>query len=320
VTDDFAVQEVRVNITYPNTSSVNESMIGGSFYYNTTYSQIGTYSYYIWANDTRGNSNKTSSYTFRINDPPIADFSYEPISPQTSQTIYFNSTSTDSDGSIVNWTWNMDDRTILYGEQVTHQYTSVGIYNVELTVKDNDDATDNANATITVTSGDMIPPQIFNVDANPNPQTQGDFVNITCDVTDDDSGVNVVKVHIVDPLSGVINVTMQMTRGSYYYKAQYNKIGIHEYHIWTKDNAGNGNISPTFEFLIEEPEGGWQLISEPISSVVSLDSLTVEYNATSYTWNDAVTLGIVDPNVFGWSRILQTYTVASSITPGEGYW
>ena len=70
-------------------------------------------------------------------DPPIANFSYEPIEPKTGEQIYFNSTSYDPDGFIINWTWDFDDGTIIYGENVTHTYQDNGSYTINLTVKDN---------------------------------------------------------------------------------------------------------------------------------------------------------------------------------------
>jgi len=63
--DNVEVDVVKVNITYPNSETVNETM-GGSYFYNTTYALSGTYSYYIWANDTNGNENVSAVYTFNI--------------------------------------------------------------------------------------------------------------------------------------------------------------------------------------------------------------------------------------------------------------
>ncbi|HEC75653.1 MAG TPA: hypothetical protein ENI33_00130, partial [Thermoplasmatales archaeon] len=71
VTDNVAVNVVKVNITYPDNSYHNFSMNGGSYYYNATYSMIGTYHYFIWANDTSSNSNKTAIYSFYIYDPSV---------------------------------------------------------------------------------------------------------------------------------------------------------------------------------------------------------------------------------------------------------
>jgi hypothetical protein len=70
VNDNVEVNRVKVNITYPDSSSHNMSMGsgggGGGRYYNTTYIQIGTYSYFIWADDTCGNSNKSSTKQFTV--------------------------------------------------------------------------------------------------------------------------------------------------------------------------------------------------------------------------------------------------------------
>ena len=47
-------------------------MTEGSFYYNSLYTLLGTYTYFIWANDTSGNANTSSIQTFLIQDttPP----------------------------------------------------------------------------------------------------------------------------------------------------------------------------------------------------------------------------------------------------------
>jgi len=70
VIDNIAVDEVHVNITYPDASYHNFTMNEGSYYYNQTYSMIGTYHYFIWATDASGNSKKSSTYTFEITSVP----------------------------------------------------------------------------------------------------------------------------------------------------------------------------------------------------------------------------------------------------------
>jgi len=63
VTDDNEVNEVNLTITYPDSHTENISMIhagGGVYYHNTTFSSVGTYSYFIWANDTSGNINMST--------------------------------------------------------------------------------------------------------------------------------------------------------------------------------------------------------------------------------------------------------------------
>ena len=71
VTDNARVNIVKVNITYPDNSIVNITMSKGTHYfYSTNYTQLGTYYYFIWVNDTKGNSNISSIYTFIIKEKP----------------------------------------------------------------------------------------------------------------------------------------------------------------------------------------------------------------------------------------------------------
>jgi hypothetical protein len=69
VTDNEAVNVVKVNITYPNGETKNITMMKvgiNSYSYNASYSVLGTYLYYIWADDINGNQNKSTTYQFNI--------------------------------------------------------------------------------------------------------------------------------------------------------------------------------------------------------------------------------------------------------------
>jgi len=70
VKDNVGVDTVKVNITYPNSSTHNMTMIGGSYHYNNSYMMPGTYHYFIWANDTSGNANISATYSFNITELP----------------------------------------------------------------------------------------------------------------------------------------------------------------------------------------------------------------------------------------------------------
>ncbi len=75
VTDNAEVDEVRLNITYPDLHTTNVSMTdGGGHYYNTSYSYVGGYSYYVWADDYSGNSQTSGTDTFEI--PPNYDVKF----------------------------------------------------------------------------------------------------------------------------------------------------------------------------------------------------------------------------------------------------
>ncbi|HEC77199.1 MAG TPA: PKD domain-containing protein, partial [Thermoplasmatales archaeon] len=90
------------------------------------------------------------------NYAPTAYFSYLPSKPTNLDRINFMDLSNDSDGIIVNWTWNFGDGNYSYEQNPTHQYTDVGTYNITLTVRDNDGAPASVTKQIIVVSIDYI--------------------------------------------------------------------------------------------------------------------------------------------------------------------
>jgi len=85
------------------------------------------------------------------NDSPVAAYSATPSSGDAPLTVSFNaSDSTDTDGNIVKYTWDLGDGDDAFGVTAQHIYTNEGSYIVQLTVKDNDGATDSVIYTIIV--------------------------------------------------------------------------------------------------------------------------------------------------------------------------
>ncbi|MBS3778429.1 MAG: PKD domain-containing protein, partial [Candidatus Thermoplasmatota archaeon] len=115
-------------------NTVNYSM-------NTTthqYTNNGTYTVTLNVTD---NNSATDEYSINItisNVGPTADFTVEPAHPEIGETIWFNDTSTDQDGSIINWTWDFGDDTLNYSQNTTHFFSNLQSYDVSLTVTDND--------------------------------------------------------------------------------------------------------------------------------------------------------------------------------------
>ena len=73
VTDNQCVNQVKAHITYPDSSIANMTMtrypMTNTYYFNTIYTPIGLYTYYIWGNDTQGNGNRSSLHNFTIQLP-----------------------------------------------------------------------------------------------------------------------------------------------------------------------------------------------------------------------------------------------------------
>ena len=82
---------------------------------------------------------------------PVADFTWNPANPLIGQVITFDaSASFDLDGNIVNYDWDFGDGNQAQGQIVQHIYNAPGIYDVTLTVTDDDGLTDEITKQVTV--------------------------------------------------------------------------------------------------------------------------------------------------------------------------
>jgi len=104
---------------------------------NPTYKYIATGVYNITL-IVKDSNNATDSITKSItvsemNIPPIANFTF---TVGVNLTVNFTDLSNDSDGYIVNWTWDFGDGNISYEQNPQHKYADDGVYNVTLTVTD----------------------------------------------------------------------------------------------------------------------------------------------------------------------------------------
>jgi photosystem II stability/assembly factor-like uncharacterized protein len=96
-----------------------------------------------------------------LNQPPTASFNYT----ANGLTVDFTDASTDLDGTIISWTWNFGDGIFSSEQNPTHTYDTANTYIVQLTVTDDDGASDSTIRIITVQS-------------NPG-GTFGDFTEVT---------------------------------------------------------------------------------------------------------------------------------------------
>ena len=93
----------------------------------------------------------TQSIQIRTNQPAIASFTYLPLAPIVNQTITFNaSNSTDSDGNVTNYEWSFGDGNTGTEKITTHSYSLAGDYIVNLTVTDDDNATNTTSKVVKV--------------------------------------------------------------------------------------------------------------------------------------------------------------------------
>lgn len=93
-----------------------------------------------------------------INIPPQVGFVIDPAQGYSATEFSFEAASFDPDGKIGNFTWYFGDGGHSYREDPAHQYRSRGVYNVTLTVRDDDGATAIAEGRVVIFN---TPPQII---------------------------------------------------------------------------------------------------------------------------------------------------------------
>ena len=185
-----------------------------------------------------------------INIPPVANFTYTPVNPIVGQLVQFNDSSYDMDGGIYIWQWDFGDGTTSNEKNPTHSYSKDGIYNVTLTVWDNDYASNSTTKQIVVT--DIYPPHIENVTAYPNPQEINENVTISC-IIYDDVEVTEARINISFPDGTYINDSLAKNGTRYYYSIYCIQPGLHNYCIWAVDRSRNANSSSIYNFTIITP-------------------------------------------------------------------
>lgn len=114
------------------------------------YTDDGTYTVKLTVVDNDGGEDAESKSISVSNVAPKADFTYSPENPDISDTVSFNDKSSDSDGSIVSWSWDFGDGYGSKEKNPIHKYEEEGTYTVKLTVTDDDGATHTKTKDVTV--------------------------------------------------------------------------------------------------------------------------------------------------------------------------
>jgi len=128
-----------------------KTLYGSSVEY--VFNDVGIYQIHLNVTDAAGNWDTTfiSIDIVDSNMPPVADFTFEPKTPKVDEKVTFQDASFDTDGSIADWTWSVDDGTTSEGKTFTHVFGEAGIYWVTLTVTDDWGASAIFGMNITVT-------------------------------------------------------------------------------------------------------------------------------------------------------------------------
>jgi len=118
-----------------------------------------------------------------VNQPPVADFTWDPTHPTPGSIIQFTDLSYDPVGYIVNWTWDFGDGNSSLDQHPTYQYNNPGIYTVCLTVVDNDGVNDSIYKDVEVSNYETFLDIVINggIGLSINIENVGDYIatNVT---------------------------------------------------------------------------------------------------------------------------------------------
>ena len=125
------------------------------------------------------------------NQAPTASFTTDVSTPSPGQQVAFDaSDSTDSDGTIASYEWDVDGdgSTELSGETVTHSYSSTGDYDVTLVVTDDAGAPGTVTKTVSVTDGSTNESPNASFTVSPADPSPGDAVTVDAADSSDADG------------------------------------------------------------------------------------------------------------------------------------
>jgi len=186
-----------------------------------------------------GNSDTdTTTVTVRpANQPPTANFSF------TTSDLTVNldaSGSSDTDGTITSYSWNFGDGNSGSGQTASHTYAAAGTYSVQLTVADNDGATDAISKNVTVVAPNQPP-----VTNNDSYSTDEDTpLNVAAPgVLGNDSdpdGDQLTAIKVNNPTNGTVTLD---SNGGFTYTPNTNFNGTDSFTYMANDGSASSNVA-----------------------------------------------------------------------------
>jgi len=293
-----------------------DGMISYDQHPTRSYADNGTYTISLMVTDDLNSTNVTSQVILILNEPPIAQFSYLPVHPFTPDAIQFTDTSIDTDGVIVNWTWDFGDGNISYLANPFHTFSDNGTYTINLTVLDDDAMSNTTSQQLVVYNA----PPTASFSNDPMQPTPLQPIQFTDNSTDADGTI--------------VNWTWDFGDSNTSYTQHptyaYAQAGDYLVCLTVRDDDGATNvfcktiIVQSFALNISSLSIGWNCISVPVNQTINASDIVIATATEVYNWSEAWSLGVVEPSVFLFNSTLQQYQYMMGddieLVPGRGYW
>jgi len=209
------------------------------------YSDDGNYTVLLNVTDDDGEKNTKTRFLSVRNVPPIASFDFEPFNPMTYETVFFNSTSFEPDGVILNYTWDFGDGNHSYTRKTTHHYTEDRTYFIQLNVTDDDGDTDTIQDTILVSPN--YPP---NIPGTPAPTNGSNNIQLSATLgwNGGDPNSDTVTYDVYFDTANPPNKVKSNQTLTNYNPGTLNFTTTYYWKIIAWDSHGESKTSPTWHF------------------------------------------------------------------------
>lgn len=188
--------------------------------HETSFSESGTHEVRVTVTDDGGSD--SAERTIEVTEGPTARFEPDSSSAEAGREITFNAS--ESTGDISSYEWSFGDGTGASGEEVAHAYEHSGTYEVELTVTDENGASDTATRTVEVTQPGPTAELVA-------PETAEAGETVTLDASGSETGDDPSYTWYVDreEVSGADGPTLDVT---------FDEPGTHDVRVEVTDGGG----------------------------------------------------------------------------------
>jgi hypothetical protein len=286
VTDNYQMAQVYLEVRNPTGGLVGNFTMSldpgsGRYFYESSYSTLGTFWTNLSAKDTRTNwAVATGNFLIQDTTEPLVQNTVAIPSPQDAGAVLRIETEVVDNYYVFPivraWVEVFDPFSVLLfnstmfydsGQGVffyERAYTELGFHDFIITARDGNDNYGTNSSVFEIV--DITPPSVGVPTATPDPQEVFLGVNVTVAVTDNYK-VQDVFIDITDPSSGWVgNFTMIYDVGTdeWGYERAYNMLGTYNCEIWAFDTSSNPDsetcsflmrdtTAPTIENITEDP-------------------------------------------------------------------
>lgn len=211
------------------------------------------------------------------NEAPIAVADATPSSGGAPLKVSFKGSNSSDDSNIVSYTWNFKDGTSDSSPDPTHTYTTLGVYEAELTVKDDEGLSTTDFVTITVTDEQNEAP-IAKIIATPLIGEAPLEVTFNGSESTDDHSISSYTWNFKDGnSSSTANI-----------KHTYTEAGSYEVELTVKDENGLLN-KETITIEVNEPTNSAPVAKTSANKTHGSAPLTVQFTGTDSTDDKEIT-------------------------------